>query len=101
MVDFAGHQTLLFLFRKVLRRKRIFATESKERKTPVFFLLGHISAWCRLFSFYLVFEFFSCWTHVEGKRSRDVSFEPATTFSSGKGRKANENVGDMPEIGGV
>lgn len=37
LVDFAGHQTLLFLFRKVLRRKRIFATESKEKKTPVFF----------------------------------------------------------------
>lgn len=103
LIDFAGQRTLLFLFWKGVRRKSGFTaaerTEEKEtRRFRNLFWLGAVSPFV---GFCLAFELFSRWTHVEGKRSRDVWFEQAQTFSSGKGKKANENVGDMPEIGGV
>lgn len=73
-IDFAGQQTPLFLFRKGVRRKRGFtaAERTKEKKNNIFQHLFWLGAVSPFVSFLLVFELFSCWTHVEGKRSRDV-----------------------------
>lgn len=86
-------------------KRRIYSNrKDRVKENSIFqqlFLLGAVSSVILGSFFPLVFKFFSCWTHVEGKRSRHVWFEPGT-FSNGKGeKKANENVGDMPEIGGV
>ena len=49
-------------------------------------LLGAVASFV-VFSVLLMYKVFACWTHVEGKRSRHISFEPVTTISSGKGKK--------------
>lgn len=67
LIDFTGQQTPLFLFRREVRRKRGFiaAERTEERKTRIFqhpIWFGAISPFVSCF---LVFEFFSRWTHVE------------------------------------
>lgn len=65
------------------------ATEKSGIENIIFqqvLLLGAVASFV-VFSFLLMYKIFACWTHVEGKRSRHISFEPVTTISSGKGKK--------------
>lgn len=65
-----------------------------------FFLLRFFT----FFFFVFTIEFFFTCTHAEWtrlKRSLVLKERGEQFVSSGKGKKTNENVGDMPKIGGV
>ena len=52
--------------------------------------------------FLWMIPFLSCYLNAEGKQLSDFGYHQGKTyFGSRKWKKANENVGDLPEIGGV
>lgn len=78
-----------FSFGKGKRRKRTYSnSKDSGKENSVFQQLFIFGAFSFVSSFVPVVKFFSRWTHVEGKRLRHVRFEPATTFSNGKGKKS-------------
>lgn len=91
-----------FCFRKEREEKEDFWLLEGQKKTKLvsfnaYLVLGVFI----LFLFYRLLIFFLLLDTCSEQTSERNLFWARSYISSGKGRKANENVGDMPEIGGV